>query len=573
VSRIRILSEAVAARIAAGEVVERPASVVKELVENALDAGASRIDVTLEEGGKRLVLVRDDGSGMDRDDALLAFTQHATSKVGAELDLSTLATRGFRGEALPAVASCSRTTLVTADRDGEGTRVRVENGVLRDVSAIGAPRGTSVEVRDLFAALPARRKFLRSAATELSHVVRWLEQQALAMPDVHLVLAQGRVLLELPRVPDVSSRVTQVLGREFGEAALRVGGERGELRVQAWLVRSGSGPGRLAQVITLVNGRPVTDRILSHALRESARILFGVDESAAGVLLVDLPPCDVDVNVHPAKREVRFAHPGDVHDTVRDLLRGRAVALGAFAPAVDSPSPAARLASVPAPGRGRQLGLEDGEAPGVAESGAREGADWSRPSAPRPLDVGRRILGQHRNTYIVVEDEQGLVLVDQHCAHERVLFERVMRSLGRDVARQALLEPAIVEVGARLAPVLAERLDALLAMGFEVEEFGAGSFAVRAVPAVAGATDPAELLRELAAQDVPASEPLERVRRLAATVACKAAVKAGFVLGHERMRWIAEALFAAEVPTTCPHGRVALLRISDRDLDHRFGRI
>jgi DNA mismatch repair protein MutL len=588
-SRIRVLSEALANRIAAGEVVERPASVVKELVENAIDAGAGRIEVDLEDGGKSLVVVRDDGCGMDRDDALLSFQQHATSKLAADADLATIETRGFRGEALSAIASCASVTLVTAETDGEGTRVRIDNGVLRDVATVGAPRGTSVEVRDLFGQLPARRKFLRSASTELARVHRYLEQQALAMPDLHFILRQGRILLEAPRAKDLTARVSRIMGPEFIGAAVVVDARAGGLSVRAWLVRSDFGVGRLTQISTIVNGRPVSDRMLGHALREAGRMLFGADVAPAGILLVDLPALDVDINVHPAKREIRFARPGEVHDTVRDLIRGAVQASGSYAPALDvdqarriavSTAAQPHLAENPPWIEGPRSGAAGTQAGGSVQEdiGPRrsvdEAARWAPSSAtPSPAGSGRRILGQHRNTYVIVEDEQGLVLVDQHCAHERVIFDRVMASMGSSVARQMLLEPVIVEVPRSLAPVLANRLEDLARLGLEVEPFGEASFAVRAVPASVGTMSPAELLRELASQDLPGTEPLERVRHLAATIACKAAVKAGHSLGHERMKWIVDELFRADVPTTCPHGRVAILRLSDRDIDHRFGRI
>ena len=602
-SRIRVLPEAVAARIAAGEVVERPASVVKELVENALDAGARRVDVALEDGGKRLIRVVDDGCGMDRDDALLAFEQHATSKVGADFDLAGLTSYGFRGEALAAIGACARVVLVTAEQDGTGTRVRFEHGKLRDVADVGAPRGTSIEVTRLFAELPARRKFLRSSSTELSHALRFLEVVALARADVHVTLVHGeRSLLETPPVADVAARVAQLLGREFAEGALPVEGERAGVSVRGWLVRGGVGSGRFGQATLVVNGRAITDRTLSHAVREAGRALFGHDANPGGVLLVDVPPGDVDVNVHPAKREVRFARPWEVHDAVRDIVRGQSVQRGFFGPALDSPSGDARLASgppagyrgaaaaddaatavavaapaapapsapaagVPPPGPQPWLHDRDRAAAAALAPGSRRAA-----SAATPFGQGRRVLGQHRNTYVIAEDEHGLVLIDQHCAHERILFERLIARVAEGGARQGLLQPVVVELPRSLAALVEERLPDFARLGLEVEPFGDGSFAVGSVPEAAGAADPAELLRELAAQDLAASEPAERVHRLAATVACKAAVKAGQPLSHERQRWIADELFRTDTPTTCPHGRVAVLRLSDRDLDQRFGR-
>ncbi len=595
-SRIRVLPDAVASRIAAGEVVERPASVVKELVENALDAGARRIDVEMEEGGRRRIVVTDDGSGMDRDDALLAFEQHATSKVDETTDLLRIATRGFRGEAIPAIAAVARVTLVTCPPEGDATRVRVDFGRMRDVATVGAPVGTSVEVRDLFAELPARRKFLRSAATEVAHALRFMEQQALALPAHRFRLThEGRVLLDAVPAPDENARVRLVFGADFADRALAAAGEAGGVRVRAWLVRSGSGGTRAGQLTLLVNGRPVTDRVLSHAVREASGRLFGHDGAPAGVVLVDLDPSEVDVNVHPAKREVRFARPGAIHDLVRDVLCADVLDRGALAPAIGSET-GDRLAAFVAAPRASEAGSRAGEpapdhlpwaAPGAPagerESGvAREAAAPASPRppatdrAPRdasPLGTGRRVLGQHRNTYILAEDEQGLLLVDQHCAHERILYEQFLDGLGQATARQALLQPAIVELPRSQAIVVEEAIADLERLGLEVEPFGDGAFAVRAVPAVVGTADPGEILRELAGSEEPGSRPLERVERLAATMACHASVRAGAPLGHERMRWLVDRLMLARVPTTCPHGRVAMLRLSDADIDHRFQRI
>jgi DNA mismatch repair protein MutL len=360
--------------------------------------------------------------------------------------------------------------------------------------------------------------------------------------------------------------VRQVVGAAFAEEALALEGERDGIRARAWLVRSRSGLGRILGVTFLVNGRPVQDRGLAHAVREASERLFGMGEGAAGLVMLDMPAADVDVNVHPAKREVRLARPAHVHDTLRDLLRGEAVAAAAFGPALDLAEGSARIAVAPtSPVAESWTGASRAPAsPGLP-------AGWA-PTPRPPLPSGRRILGQHRNTYILVEDDQGLVLVDQHAAHERVLYERVIAGIESSSVGQSLLEPVVVEVSRAAAERLKEHLPDLARLGFDVEEFGAGAFTVRTVPAIVGTADPAELLRELAAaEDGPST--LERVHRVAATIACKAAVKAGFSLGHERMRFIVDALMACETPTTCPHGRVALLRLSDRDLDHRFGRI
>ena len=385
-----------------------------------------------------------------------------------------------------------------------------------------------------------------------------------------------------------------VLGADFADQALRVAGGAAGLRVRAWLLRAGSGVGRSAQLTLLVNGRPVTDRVLSHAVREAAARLFGHDGAPAGVVLVDIEPAEVDVNVHPAKREVRFARPGMVHDTVRDLLCADVLSRGALAPALGDPRGDRLGASVATAAPWAAAVGEAGAVPAQlpwdsAGSGAQPGASarsgapltspgsgcttGSRaPTAVSPLGAGRRVLGQHRNTYILVEDEQGLLLVDQHCAHERILYEQFLDGLGQASARQALLQPAIVELARSEAVIAADCLEDLARLGFEVEPFGDGAFAVRAVPAAVGTADPGEMLRELLSHEEPAKRQLSRVEHLAATMACHAAVRAGHPLGHERMRWLVDRLLEARVPTTCPHGRVAMLRLSDTDIDHRFQR-
>lgn len=597
--RIRILPDSVINRIAAGEVVERPASVVKELIENSIDAGAASIEVRLEQGGRTLVEVRDDGCGMDADDAVASLDRHATSKITASSALDRIPTMGFRGEALPSIAAVSRFTLSTSTGEAAGTRVVVEGGRILSASPSPHPRGTTVAVRDLFFNTPARRRFLRAPGTEMGHIVELFTTLALSRPGMDLRLTHtGRRLFELPSAPDRFARLAQIEGAEGARASCPVTMERGGMTIAGYVLGAGEvGTSRGTRRI-VVNGRIVRDRILSAAVSRALQESLPSGAGASVVLILEIPADGVDVNVHPAKMEVRFAAPGAVHDLVRDALR---LALAAGRPLRSGPIPA-----TPAQFRGAWEGpavTRDvlAEAPRVyapwPEAGVPEAGLRSRPMAddglPAPTSgqtgvagdgpvasapVGTpRVVGHYRSGYILAEDEEGLLLVDQHAAHERVLFEQMTsaeRSAGSTT--QALLFTRTVTLPSRLRGRGREIGDDLASLGFEVEPFGEDTLIVRAVPAPLGEADPEKLVLEIVGGSEDergfAAGVEGRRSRMLATAACHAAVKVPARLAPEKIEYILASLLECRSPLRCPHGRPTILRWNHRSIELRFGR-
>jgi DNA mismatch repair protein MutL len=585
--RIRVLSDAVIDRIAAGEVVERPASVIKELVENAIDAGAATIDVRIASGGRRSIEVTDDGCGMDRDDALLALERHATSKLADVTDLERIATLGFRGEALSSIAAVSRLTLRTAPADGEGTEVVVHAGRIVDVRPGGFPRGTHVAVERLFANVPARRKFLRSDATEVAHVVRWCARYALAHPGRGFRLtSEGRELLVAPPA-DPGERAGQVLGADLSRRLLPVDGTRESMRVSGWVGRPvDSLPSRAAQH-WFVNGRAVADRVLAHAVTEAFGHTMPPGRHPALCLFLDIDPALVDVNVHPQKLEVRFRSSSSVHDLARDAIR-QALARSEAVPALADLRPQAPSARAEAV-REATLGYLARSAPGASALAPRPPAvpprrtpapdasaeRGSAPASVRPEEP--RVLAQYRRGYIVAEDGDGLVLIDQHAAHERVLFEQFRRQADENrIEVQRLLVPVTVELGPHEIALLEEEGPELARLGFHVEPFGAGAVRIDAVPALAARIDPETLLRELLGEAARARSAAGDVaalaRRLVVTAACKAAVKLNDPLTVPAMERLVADLWATGSPTTCPHGRPVVFRLAAAEIERAFRR-
>jgi DNA mismatch repair protein MutL len=567
-------------------VVERPASVVKELVENALDAGARSVHVEIEDGGKRLVRVRDDGSGMGREDARMALERHATSKLRALSDLQEISTHGFRGEALPSIAAVSELVLRTRDEASPaGSEVAVSHGRTLHVRDAGHPRGTTVEVRDLFGAVPARRKFLRSAATEAAHVAEALTLLALARPGTGFSLKSGsRTILETPPVDGVLPRIYQLFGAKVLEDLVPVEGGVEWVSVRGFVSRPDRPRPARPDLRLFVNLRSVRDRALSKAVLEAYRGAGAGDRGFLAFLFVDVPAHMLDVNVHPAKTEVRFAEARTVFTAVEKAVRA-ALAEGA------SRAPVAELAgrdpAAEAVGRaGAAASLFFERAGRVAEP--RPPSGWSGPAesragsaasppagradAPEPV-----VLGQHRLTYIVASDGEELVLVDQHTAHERVRFERLLeRASRRAVQSQGLLSPLVVELPPDLLPVLDAYAEDLSELGFDVEPFGGGARRLRAVPAVLGTSDPGpsleKVLRELKEREGAEWSALGTRDRIAATLACHSAVRAGQPLNAESMAAIVRDLFRTEHPTLCPHGRPTVVRVPREDLSRWFGR-
>ncbi len=580
--RITRLPEALANQIAAGEVVERPASVVKELVENAIDAEATRITITVEYGGKKLIRVEDDGLGMDPDDARLCLERHATSKIKRADDLGAIVTLGFRGEALPSMAAVSHFRLRTRARGSDsGTEIRVNAGIIESVVEAGGPEGTMVEVADVFYNLPARRKFLKSDAAEAAQVSRFVTQLALCYPEVGFTLiSTGRRVLAIPPVASLSDRLYQLYGDR--QDLVVVDREFGGMRLHGFIAAlAEQGPVRGPQHV-FVNRRIVKDRTIAHAILDSYSVATNKERSPEVHLFLDLPPDRVDVNVHPAKAEVRFREQSMVHEMVRRTL-GDALGKG--------PAPELTLhTSDVLPGRPLQPSI-----PGALAGGSFT-SRWAPPGpapsyhpvpsastveAPPSLGVPAVrpmiALGQFRDTFIIAMDDEGLCIIDQHVAHERVLFERIMQRLTtQSLESQGMLVPMVLELPAAERNALISRADALAKFGFEVEEFGGDSIKVTAMPALLPRDECDAALRALA-DDL---EGLDRglrledsLKQIAATTACHAAVKANYPLTLEKMHHILEELRATAYSTVCPHGRPVMLRITRREIEKNFDRI
>jgi DNA mismatch repair protein MutL len=588
--RIHRLPVHLANQIAAGEVVERPASVVKELVENALDARAGRISIAIELGGKKLIRVEDDGDGMDPDDARLAIERHATSKIASPDDLGAIRTLGFRGEALPSIASVSHFVLRTRARGTPaGTEVRVNGGTIAAVREVGAPDGTCLEVADLFYNLPARRKFLKSDAAEATQISRLVTQMALGYPEVGFTLLSGaRTLLECPPAGGLHARFFQLFGERLDLVEVRK--EAAGLRIHGYVAALGeNGPVRGAQNV-FVNRRIVKDRTIAHAVTDAYSVATIKERSPEVHLFLEIAPDRVDVNVHPTKAEVRFLEQSLVHEVLRRALGdalggGRAPELQftPFAPRPDEPRPM----TIPGVLAGAAVGsrwtaehdavwrsMAPAAPTGAAASASAVGAQEAGAAAGiRPMIP----LGQFRDTFIIAVDDEGVAIIDQHVAHERVLFEQVMETLtaGR-LESQRLLTPALIELSPAQRQALAQHAHTLERFGMEIEEFGGDSFRLTAVPAL---LDPAECeaaVRALA-DDLEGLDRGARVedalRRIAATMACHAAVKANYPLTLEKMRYILEELRRTAYSSVCPHGRPVVLRMSRREIEKNFQRI
>lgn len=587
-ARVRLLPDPLVDQIAAGEVVERPASVVKELVENALDAAARRVRVEIRQGGAALIAVTDDGSGMPPDDARLALERHATSKIQSGDDLVRIGTFGFRGEALPAIASVSRLRLRTRARGAaEGFEVRVEAGKLLDARAAGGPEGTRVEVADLFANVPARRKFLKNPVTEWGHIAEWLARAALALPEVHFdVQRDDRDAVSWPAVRDPLERIAAVLSDREAEALIAIAAEEGAARLRGFTSRPEAHRGTAAGLHLFVNRRPVRDRLLRHALLDAYRDVLPRGRYPTAVLFLEVPPEAVDVNVHPAKWEVRFGDPSAVHRLiargVRDALASRRW-IAPSAPPIAAPTTAAigvRETARTSPGTTDWIFAGDSAGPVPAASGAAAPVTLPGDAPVAGLRFASlRLLGQALATYLIAETADGIVLIDQHAAHERVLYERLRSAWSEGgVERQPLLLTEVVDLSPDRVARVGAAQDELLRLGFEVEPFGEASVAVRAIPALLAGRDPAGLVRDAADQlatraaDGAALRGPEAADRLFASLACHAARRAGDRLEAREQQALLEALDAIPWAPTCPHGRPVAVPLTRSELERRFGR-
>jgi DNA mismatch repair protein MutL len=663
-SRIRILPEAVANKIAAGEVVERPASVVKELLENALDAGAKTIRIETEVGGKRMIRVIDDGHGMIHDDALLAFERHATSKLRSADDLLSISTLGFRGEALPTIAAVSRLLLETRDEsEAEGTRLEFAGGKLINVKPAGLPAGTTISVADLFYCVPARKKFLKSDSTELGHIASLVTHYALANPDKQFVLTTPtQEIINCPPAEKLADRIYQLFGRQameelveipptsaafraaITEPELEQNEESATLTVRGFTSRPDVQRPNRNGIYIFVNRRLVRDRLILHAIHEAYRNILPPTVFPATLLFLEMPYDEVDVNVHPAKIEVRFRRSQFVHDFARDSIRQALMSVrpvpsfaaaaasassqglsASHTNALDSGSPAAAATDVPRAiipameeiGVGSGVGSDGGfdltsdalrpveqrfafpaglESPvesGMASAAAAAaqalaapnwagnlaGPNASAPATlPRPEQIADlKPLGQVSSSFIVAVNGEGLWLVDQHVAHERVLFEQHLeaRRAGK-VEAQRMLMPMVIELSPRQIVIYEKIAEELNANGFEVEPMGPRSVAIQAVPAGILPGDAEKLLTEIldGIERENAAISIDTLQaKIAASTACHAAIKINMPLDQTKMEWLLGALAKTDCPMSCPHGRPVVLRYSVKEIEKAFHRI
>jgi DNA mismatch repair protein MutL len=599
--RIAVLPSELVNQIAAGEVVERPASVVKELVENAIDAGATTIDILLENGGRKLIEIRDDGCGMAAGDARLALERHATSKIRAFDDLTRVRTLGFRGEALPSIASVSRFTLVTSDGEN-GEAVEVECDPLtgqRTVRPAARDRGTTVSVRELFENVPARRKFLRSADAEFRSIVTVVSSYALPLPSRAFRLEHnGRVVLDLPPVATGRERVVQIVGRESEAHLVDVDATIGDSRAAGYVTR-GLRFGSRRNQFFFVNGRLVKDRVLTHAANRACE-QFDFDGHPAVVLFVEVPPELVDVNVHPAKTEVRFRDSSQVHVAVEQAIKralgGAEEGGGLIRDSIrESPGPVdprfeAGISRVDFSPLFRQTPIVQPPA-GAASARAEQVGSWQLavgsgaqasavlPTTDQPAadlgDLAGRVIGQYRLSYILLDVPGGLRLVDQHVAHERVLYDRYLaRVEARDPVSQRLLTPMLYETGAAESAVLESHAEELRAVGFDLERFSGNTFAISAVPPELIRNDVQRFLRKLidASLEEKSSHVIRVRERIAASLSCQAAIKVHRPLSGEEMARLVGELLASSNPFACPHGRPILVDIKHLDIERHFHR-
>jgi DNA mismatch repair protein MutL len=665
--RIHVLPEHVANKIAAGEVVERPASVVKELLENALDAGATRIKISVEAGGKKLIQITDNGCGMVRDDAMLAFERHATSKIKDAEDLLSVATLGFRGEALPSIASVSRLRLETRDAGATaGTILEINGGRMARVEEAGLPEGTSITVRDLFFNTPARKKFLKAESTELSHIASLVTHYALAHPEKHFELHSAtNAMLVAPPVAGYSERVYQVFGKETLDQLIAVAARQplehvglpqpppwrrgqddeasqpvdpGEMRLHGFVSKPEIQKLNRNSIFVFVNGRLIRDRLVQHGLTEAYRNIIPPSVYPVVLLFLELPPGEVDVNVHPSKTEVRFRQPTLMHDFVRDTVRAalmkarpapqftteihaHATASSGLTPGAREWEPPSDLGSAPGaatrafydPAGGAGFALQAPLPPPVSARFQFEGGIAVEANAAIPVARGLetrfteiipetipdngcapaldtqeedptlaalstlRPLGQIRNSFILAVNEDGLWIVDQHVAHERVLFERILKQrAAQKVESQRLLMPIVLELSPAQQAIFTEIADELQHNGFEAEPFGARSVAVKVAPAGVDAAAVEHMLHELLDQISREEQSLnlEKIRgRIAASIACHAAIKVNMPLEQNKMDWLLAELAKTDHPMSCPHGRPVVLRYSVKDIQKAFKRI
>jgi DNA mismatch repair protein MutL len=581
-SKIRVLDPVVANKIAAGEVVERPASVVKELVENSLDAGATRLDIEVEEGGKRLIRVADNGCGMSQEDAILALQRHATSKISTAEDLSHIRTLGFRGEALPSIAAVSQMTLTTREAESPaGVQIVVEGGTVSDFRMVGCPPGTTVEVRNLFFNTPARLKFLKTPATEIGHIMDHISRFSLLYHQVSFRLRHNaHEVLVAPATEEMRHALVTVYGKEVAREMIPLALEGGTVRIYGYIGKPALARSNRNFQAFFVNGRSVQSRVLQHALYEGYHTLLLSGRHPVAVVVLEIDPQLVDVNVHPAKAEVRFTRDWEVHNLLRRAVREaleQAQGVGTGARLEPAPTEAevplpnlepglpAPLSQPLSPSLGRPGGAADG---GLQVELPEEG-DSRFPQRILPL-------AQIKNSYILAETDEGLLIIDQHAAHERILYEQMQaRAESERVPSQLLVIPFTLQCSPREARAVEEHLTTLNELGFQIEPFGREAFLVRAIPLPLAKQRYEQILRDLI-DELVATATVQGLRRqqddLLRLMACKAAVKAGDALAPQEIEALIVQMRQATMPFACNHGRPTMIRITEEELERLFKR-
>jgi DNA mismatch repair protein MutL len=579
---IRVLPDEVASQIAAGEVVERPASVVKELLENAIDAEAGHITITVEGAGQGLIEIADDGVGIAAEDLPLALARHATSKLSSAEDLYKIETLGFRGEALASIGSVSRLTLTTRSREAEmGLRLRVEGGHAETPLPVGAPHGTVVRVEDLFFNTPARKKFLKTDRTERGQIDILVTRYALAYPQVRFQLNQeDRQSLQTSGNGNQREVLTTIYGVEIAKQMIEVLSEDDDLVITGFISPTSLTRSNRREIIFFVNGRPIQDAALATALIQAYHTMLMVGRYPVAILFLDIPPHLVDVNVHPTKAEVRFRNRDQVFRGIGRATR-KALLAHSTVPQVDGIGQQIRWS----PKWGQESGTRGrdfdpawetgvGEHPNVVDDTQGFVVEGGQPSLPRVNIPLLRLVGQVAASYLIAEGPDGLYLIDQHAAHERVLFEKLLAQRNPTIPSQILLEPATVELSPASARLLEDQLDLLRNLGFQVELFGRGTFIVRAVPALLSSLNPAAALRVLVEDFEEDETPLANAieARIIARICKRAAIKAGQLLSPEEGEALLRDLESCQAPRTCPHGRPTMIHLSVDLLERQFGR-
>jgi DNA mismatch repair protein MutL len=617
-SKIRVLPEILANKIAAGEIVERPASAVKELLENSIDAQCRSVNVSVLSGGKRLIQVRDDGEGMSQDDAILAFEHHATSKLQSVEDLGAIATLGFRGEALPSIASVSRLSLKTRTQDPEsisGTELEIHGGVMRSVKPVSWDKGTEITVRDLFYNVPARRKFLRSNDTELGHIARLVTHYALAHPEIRFTMeSEGRALIDAIAVSSLKERIYQIFGDKFLDNLMEFSGHAGSIKVYGFSSKPHEQRTNAYSQFFYVNRRMVRDKLIASAIRQSYRNCIPASAYPVVILFLELPFDEVDVNAHPAKTEIRFREQSMVHRLVLETIeraliqnptipvyahRAEAGSLAQYqsssmppvlpeagsvrreesfnlAPEAPSPNPFQRALNYPFQNITDRFPVNKEDhvslrvMPEMLINSPLDGKSLFQPAA-------LRILGQLKESYIIACDSQGLLIIDQHVAHERILYEKMAKAIqSNHVESQLLLVPLSMELPPHQIALLERVMPELNKNGFHVEPFGGNSVLIRSIPALAKDEDCRKLLAEIL-EGLGIEErtlDVDKIRdRIAISTACRAAIKVNTPLALEKMQWLLDQLALTGIPTNCPHGRPIMLRFTTYEIERNFGRI